>query len=221
MRIGEISEITGLSVSNIRFYEKKGLIGPNREEGSKYRNYTQADLLLLKNIILYRKMDISVENICSILDKSKDLNDVIGNQLDILKERQKNIQGSIELCEKILGDNKGDNLDVEYYLEYVKEEESKGKIFANINSLVDDISSVTMFDYYFGQIAGWSIFSNNKVYFGIKVLWSLFFLIYPVVLIGQSFVKGIETHMPYAILGLFMLLLYVMSMRKSASHQEY
>ena len=44
MRIGEIAEKTGLSVSNIRFYEKKGLIGPNREEESKYRNYTDSDL---------------------------------------------------------------------------------------------------------------------------------------------------------------------------------
>ena len=44
MRIGEIAQLTGLSVSNIRFYEKKGLIGPQREDGSKYRNYTEDDL---------------------------------------------------------------------------------------------------------------------------------------------------------------------------------
>ena len=37
MRIGEVAEKTGLSISNIRFYEKKGLIGPEREAESKYR----------------------------------------------------------------------------------------------------------------------------------------------------------------------------------------
>ena len=31
MRIGEVAEQTGLSISNIRFYEKKGLIKPDRE----------------------------------------------------------------------------------------------------------------------------------------------------------------------------------------------
>ena len=31
MRIGEVAEQTGLSISNIRFYEKKGLIKSDRE----------------------------------------------------------------------------------------------------------------------------------------------------------------------------------------------
>ena len=63
MRIGEAAEKTGLSISNIRFYEKKGLIGPDREPDSKYRNYTEDDLERLNLIILYRKMELSVETI--------------------------------------------------------------------------------------------------------------------------------------------------------------
>ena len=50
MRIGEIAEKTGLSISNIRFYEKKGLIGPDREKESKYRNYTDGDLDRIKRM---------------------------------------------------------------------------------------------------------------------------------------------------------------------------
>ena len=43
MRIGEIAQLTGLSVSNIRLYEQQGLLGPQREVGSKSRNYTEDD----------------------------------------------------------------------------------------------------------------------------------------------------------------------------------
>lgn len=32
MRIGEIAERTGLNINNIRFYERKGLLCPNRED---------------------------------------------------------------------------------------------------------------------------------------------------------------------------------------------
>ena len=37
MRIGEIAEITGISVSNVRFYEKKGLLTPARESENKFK----------------------------------------------------------------------------------------------------------------------------------------------------------------------------------------
>ena len=33
MRIGEIAERTGLNISNVRFYERKGLLTPERERG--------------------------------------------------------------------------------------------------------------------------------------------------------------------------------------------
>ena len=41
MRIGEIAERTGLNISNVRFYERKGLLTPERETGSKYRDYSE------------------------------------------------------------------------------------------------------------------------------------------------------------------------------------
>ena len=44
MRISEVAKETGLSVSNIRFYEKKGLLSPERKEESNYRDYTEEDI---------------------------------------------------------------------------------------------------------------------------------------------------------------------------------
>ena len=37
MKISEAAKLTGLNVSSIRFYERKGLLMPQREDGSKYR----------------------------------------------------------------------------------------------------------------------------------------------------------------------------------------
>lgn len=98
MRIGEIAEKTGLSISNIRFYEKKGLIEPAREKQSKYRDYTEEDI--------------------------KRINNQAFNQLDI-----------------------------DFYLNYVKGEEANGTKFAEIDELLIDFTNFTQFDrIYFGLI---------------------------------------------------------------------
>lgn len=63
MKIGEVGNETGLSISNIRFYEKKGLLAPARKEESGYRDYTVEDVSRLKMILLYRKMRLPIETI--------------------------------------------------------------------------------------------------------------------------------------------------------------
>lgn len=44
MTIKEVEEKTGLTRSNIRFYEKENLIFPERNEKNGYREYSQKDL---------------------------------------------------------------------------------------------------------------------------------------------------------------------------------
>lgn len=59
MKISEAAKLTGLNVSSVRFYERKGLLMPQREDGSKYRDYTDEDVQRIRQILLYRKMGIS------------------------------------------------------------------------------------------------------------------------------------------------------------------
>lgn len=70
MKIGQAAQLTGLTISNIRFYERKGLLEPERNDQSKYRNYSEQDIRRLKQIILYRKMNMPIEKIASMLDGS-------------------------------------------------------------------------------------------------------------------------------------------------------
>ena len=80
MRIGEIAERTGLNISNVRFYERKGLLTPERETGSKYRDYSEEDVNRIKKILLYRKMGIPVDTIYLILKDKQDITDIILRQ---------------------------------------------------------------------------------------------------------------------------------------------
>lgn len=52
MKIGQAAQLTGLTISNIRFYERKGLLEPERNDQSKYRNYSEQDIRRLKQIFI-------------------------------------------------------------------------------------------------------------------------------------------------------------------------
>ena len=139
MRIGEIAKLTGLNISNIRFYERKGLLCPEREEDSKYRDYTEADVLRVKEIMLYRKMGISIETIYLLINKQVNQKDVLLRQQKILQDEIRNLKGSMELCQMLLRDG---NLEVkenqiDQYLDYVHQEEEKGVGFAKVEELLE------------------------------------------------------------------------------------
>lgn len=194
MRIGEVAEKTGLSISNIRFYEKKGLIEPDREQESKYRDYTEEDIKRLKEIILYRKMDMSIETIYQLMTKEVSVQDVLEHQLQDLKEKQKTIQGAIDLCEKVIGDGNYKERDVEVYLNYVKEEEEKGKTFAKVDDLLMDFSEYTQFDRMGGDPYVGKFIRNPKINRVAAMLWMVMWIAVPVIAIADMCVdtKGIS-----------------------------
>lgn len=69
--IKELAEKTGILPNAIRFYEKKGLLHPKRTE-SNYRVYKTEDMARLEQILLYRKMGFSIEDIRELLQKDSD-----------------------------------------------------------------------------------------------------------------------------------------------------
>lgn len=181
MRIGEVAELTGLSISNIRFYEKKGLIEPDREKESKYRDYTQADVIRLKEIVLYRKMDMSIEVISSIINGEVSREDAMEQQMLDLKEKQKTIQGAMDLCQKVLKEEMFEEKNIETYLNFVKEEEAKGTKFAEIDEMLQDFADFAQMNRMIGDpYVGW-LFVNPWTNRLVSILWMGILVALPVV----------------------------------------
>lgn len=189
MRIGEISEKTGLSISNIRFYERKGLIGPDREADSKYRKYTEEDLNRLKQILLYRKMDFSIEVIGGILEGKIKPEEAIAQQICKLENKKSCIQSSIDLCKKVVSDGNYSSNDAEYYLSYVKEEEKRGKVFAPVDVFIEGASDFSEFLFSGTPIDLWLL-----QYLGIKksvlLLMLALVVMVPVIGIVEDIIEG-------------------------------
>lgn len=66
-RIGEAAEQSGVSTANIRYYEKEGLLAPGMRGDNSYRLYTDMDVHHLRFIRLCRAMDMSLDEVRTLL----------------------------------------------------------------------------------------------------------------------------------------------------------
>ena len=117
MTIAEVEERTGLTRSNIRFYEKEGLLKPSREKSSGYRNYSEEDVDCIQKIAFLRTLGISVEDIGKIISGKLSLYQTVERQSKKLQENLKAAEASALACEKLLksGPVSFEELDVEQY----------------------------------------------------------------------------------------------------------
>ena len=124
MTIKEVEELTGLSRSNIRFYEKEELIDPKRNEENGYRNYSEKDLSNIKKIAYLRTLGLSVDQIRKVIQHELDLAKLLQKQKNILVKQQSDLRDAQLMCEKILESNgpiNYDNLNIEAYTENLNE----------------------------------------------------------------------------------------------------
>ena len=66
-RIGEVARQSGVSAANIRYYEKEGLLAPGAREDNSYRLYNANDVHRLRFIRLCRAMDMSLDEVRTLL----------------------------------------------------------------------------------------------------------------------------------------------------------
>lgn len=213
MRISEAAELTGLSVSNIRFYERKGLLTPERREESKYRDYSQEDIRALKRIILYRKMGIPVETI-SLLQKGEvALDSVLREQEAELLRQQEMLKGSLGLCRKLREEENAEEIDLDYYLGYVEEEEEKGNQFSAVDDMLESFAEYTGVADFRGDKYVGKYFVRPWVFRLVSGLCLAFCLLMPVIVVIDKYVTGSEITGVSAVVWGMWLLCFILCLR--------
>lgn len=71
MRIHEVVQHVDLSKRAVKFYEEKGLLQVPKDANG-YRNYTEDDVRILKEISVYRKLGIGIPDIKKLLEGKND-----------------------------------------------------------------------------------------------------------------------------------------------------
>ena len=102
MTIKDVEKQTGLSRSNIRFYEKEKLIDPSRNKSNGYRDYSENDVENIKKIAYLRTLGISIEDIRNIISEKATLKDTLEKQYEVLKSQITDLNKAKLMCEKML-----------------------------------------------------------------------------------------------------------------------
>ena len=68
--------------------------------GKTYRSYTDEDVDRIRQIMLYRKMDLSIETIAGLLDQSVNLQDALRAQEAKLLDERERVESALDLCRK-------------------------------------------------------------------------------------------------------------------------
>ena len=149
MTIREVEEQTGLTRSNIRFYEKENLIAPLRNERNGYRDYSETDIENIKKIAYLRTLEISIEDIRGIISGKVSLTEVIQRQTTSIQEKIEGLSKAKIMCERMLADGeiRYDELQVDQYVTDLP-------VYWKENKAVFKLDSVG-FLYLWGGLAVW------------------------------------------------------------------
>lgn len=117
MLIRDLEQQTGLDRATIRFYEKEGLIAPERKENG-YRVYSKQDAEDLNKIKLLRQLGVGLETIKNIRQGSEDFSEVMNVQLEALEKKITSYNHAKFVCRKICDDRVSySSMDAAYYLD--------------------------------------------------------------------------------------------------------
>ncbi len=117
MTIKEIENLSGMTRANIRFYEKEGLISPQRNANG-YRNYSENDLNILKRIRLLRTLHLSLEDIKSLSRNEQELTGLLIRHLRVLRKESTDLEQAVTVCEQICKDQAAyESFDAQHYLD--------------------------------------------------------------------------------------------------------
>lgn len=130
LKINEVEAQVGITKKNIRFYEEQGLLTPRRNSENGYREYGEAEVEILRQIKLMRKLGVPLEEIRKMQSGGHTVGDGMRRHLVSLEREQHNLEQAMELC-RLLKDREErlDALDAEALLEQMDRMEQEGTTF--------------------------------------------------------------------------------------------
>ena len=129
MKINEVEAQVGITKKNIRFYEEQGLLSPRRNSENGYRDYGEAEVAILRQIKLMRKLGVPLEEIRR-MQAGGTVADGMRRHLVTLERERKSLEQSIQLCGSLKDrEERLDTLDAAALLEEMERLEQTGTTF--------------------------------------------------------------------------------------------
>lgn len=133
MRIQEVEKQVGITKKNIRFYEKEGLLQPERNLDNGYRDYREEDVEALKRIKLLRKLSVPLEEIRRVQSGMMTLESVLRRHMIALEEQSGNLLKMQAVCGQLVEKKEQyAQLDTDAWLAEMEKMEKEGMLFMDV-----------------------------------------------------------------------------------------
>lgn len=110
--VKEVSELTGISIRTLRYYDEIDLLKPAKVTEAGYRLYDESSLKNLRQIMFFREMEVPLSEIKVIMkDSESDNRKILETQKMMLEIKRNRLNGIIEWISDVL---KGEDKDTEY-----------------------------------------------------------------------------------------------------------
>ena len=103
MKVSDVAKLTGVTVRTLHYYDEIGLLPPSEVTSSGYRVYNDADLEVLQQILFFRELDFSLEEIRGIMQNpAYEKETALQNQKALLVQKRDRLDRLIALVDKTL-----------------------------------------------------------------------------------------------------------------------
>lgn len=107
--VSKLANLSGVSARTLRYYDQIGLLKPKRVNSSGYRIYGQAEVNLLQQILFYRELEMSLDDIKSIIhSETFDVEVALYEHLAHLQQKRNRLEKLIDTVQKSIRENKGE-----------------------------------------------------------------------------------------------------------------
>ena len=101
--VGRVAQITGVTVRTLHHYDGLGLLVPSARSAAGYRLYSEADLDRLHQVLLYRGLGFTLEEVAAVLDDpERDTAGHLRRQHELLSERISRLEDVRLAVEKMM-----------------------------------------------------------------------------------------------------------------------
>ncbi len=102
MTVKQVSELTGVSIRTLRYYDEIGLLQPAAHTESGYRLYDDTALERLQQILLFRELEFPLKDIVRIVSSPDfDRRKALEQQIGLLEMKKEHLENLISFARKI------------------------------------------------------------------------------------------------------------------------
>ena len=102
MTVKQVSDMAGVSIRTLQYYDKIGLLSPTELTDAGYRLYDDAALERLQQILLFRELEFPLKEIKAILDSPDfDRKKALEQQIELLELKKQHIENLINFAREV------------------------------------------------------------------------------------------------------------------------